>query len=140
MALAYGPARTEIRDGIAEAHLAACREIGSTIGLTNPGDAEIILWAMMDKDNTAPQMASGLVVEPEIRTFEIPRQSASVIDGTGAFTGKIQENAQIRWIDQVTGGDAFYIVKAGSGGWDMSGLEAIYNVRAVMTTVRRSGP
>jgi hypothetical protein len=140
MTLQYGPARTEIRDGIAEAHLAACREIGGQIGLTNPGDAEVVLWAMMDKDNTAPRLVSGVVVEPEVRTFEIPRQSADALAGTGVFSGKIQENAQIRWLDQVTGADTFYIVQAGEGGWDMTGLEAVYNIRAVLKTVRRAGP
>jgi hypothetical protein len=140
MALSYGPARTEIRDGIAEAHLAACREIGTQIGLVHQGGAEVILWAMTDKDNTSPRVVNGVVVEPEVRTFEIPRQAANALDGTGAFGGGISENDIIRWIDQVSGGDTYYTVPAGEGGWDMSGLEAVYNVRAVLKTVRRAGP
>ena len=143
MTLAVGDVRNDARDVIAAGHLEVCKALGGQVGLTNPGDAEIILLAMMDKDNTAPRNVGGVVIEPESRTFEIPRQAADPTgdNPTGAFAGKIQENAEIRWIDQVTGAEtAVYVVPAGEGGWSMDGLEAIYNVKAVLKTIRRAGP
>jgi hypothetical protein len=137
-ALVYGPARIAVRDGVAEAFLAAAREVGTQIGLVHQGGAEVVLWALTDKDNTAPRAVNGVVTEPEVRTFTIPRQAVNALDGTGAFDGGISENDEIRWIDQTNGGDTYYVVLAGTGSWDMDGFEAVYNVRAVMTTVRRS--
>jgi hypothetical protein len=135
-----GHARNAIRDAIAAAALATAKALGSQIGLAHDGEAEVILWCLTDQDSTNPHMVSGLVVEPERRRFEIPRQAADARAGTGAFTGAISENDIIRWVNQVTAADRYYTVPAGEGSWDMTGLEAVYNVTALAKLVRRAGP
>ncbi len=129
--LADSPLRPTIRDLQAKGFLIKCMLTGGIIGYCHQGAAWVYHWAWTDTDVTPPQMAAGLMVEPEIRTFRIPRQDASAADGTAAFAGTVSEGDLIAWGDHV-----FVIDRP----WTMDFYEAIYNMTGTYKEVRRAGP
>lgn len=130
--LLNGNAKIKIRNARARAFLLRCRKAdGCQIGLAHQGAAQGILWAWTDEDHTAPVLTAGLLVEPEVRTFSIPRQAADSVNGTAEFAGGISENDEIEWDGRT------YVVH---DPWSMRWFEAVYDVTATAKAVRRAGP
>jgi hypothetical protein len=129
--LADSPLRTTIRDVQAQGFFIKCQLTGAIIGYSHQGADWVKHWAWTDEDNTAPTMTAGLTVEPEVRTFRIPRQDASATDGTTAFAGAVSENDLIAWNGKI------YIVDRP---WTMDFYEGVFNMTGTAREVRRAGP